>query len=66
MLVSKIVGALAGIAAPATFFLTENMSGVATAFDKWTPLMVGILAVQVVSAIMNNAASKGSEFEEEA
>ena len=58
MLAAKIAGALAGVAAPITFFLTENMSDLPVLFDKWTPLMVGIMAVQVVAAVLNKNASK--------
>lgn len=65
MLAAKIAGALAGVAAPIAFFLTENMADAAVAFDKWTPLMAGILAVQVVSAVLNKTASKASDAAEE-
>ena len=64
MLAAKIAGALAGIAAPITFFLTEDMANVPVAFDKYTALMAGILAVQVIAAVFNRAASKASNVED--
>ena len=64
VLATKIAGALAGIAAPVTFFLTENMSNLPVAFDKWTPLMAVILAVQVVSAILGKVASKAADIKD--
>ena len=64
MLASKIAGALAGVAAPITFFLTEDMSNVPTLVDKWTVLMAAMLAVQVVAAVFNKKASELSDEEE--
>ena len=63
---TKIAGVLAGIAAPVTFFLTEDMSNLAVAFDKWTPLMAGILAVGAVSFFMGKAAAKASDVADKA
>ena len=64
MLAAKIAGALAGVAAPITFFLTEDMSGVPTLIDKWTVLMAAMLAVQVVAAVFNKKASELPDEEE--
>ena len=64
MLASKIAGALAGVAAPITFFLTEDMSNVPTLVDKWTVLMAAMLAVQVVAAVFNKKASELPDEEE--
>ncbi|MBR0468490.1 MAG: InlB B-repeat-containing protein, partial [Mogibacterium sp.] len=58
MLAAKIAGALAGVAAPITFFLTEDMSLPMALVDKWTVLMVAMLAVQVVAAVFNKKASE--------
>ncbi len=65
MLIAKIAGALAGIAAPITFILTEDMSLPMVMIDKWTVLMLIILAVQVVAAIFNKKASELDDEEEE-
>ena len=65
MLAAKIAGALAGVAAPITFFLTEDMSLPMALVDKWTILMIAILAVQVVAAALNKKASKLDDDEEE-
>ena len=62
MLAAKITGALAGVAAPITFFLTEDMSLPMAMFDKWTVLMVIMLAVQILAAALNK---KASEIEED-
>ena len=66
MLAAKIAGALAGVAAPITFFLTEDMSGVPTLIDKWTVLMAAMLAVQVVAAVFNKKASELDDDQEAA
>ena len=66
MLAAKIAGALAGVAAPITFFLTEDMTNVPTLVDKWTVLMLAMLAVQVVAAIFNKKASKAPEADDAA
>ena len=58
MLAAKIAGALAGVAAPITFILTEDMSLPMALVDKWTVLMVAMLAVQVVAAVFNKKASE--------
>ena len=65
MLTAKIVGALAGIAAPIVFMVTEDMSLPMALVDKWTVLMVVLLAVQVVAAALNKRASKLDDDEEE-
>ena len=64
MLASKIAGAIAGIAGPLAFILTEDMSLPMQMIDKWTLLMVVILAVQIVAAILNKKASKLDDEEE--
>ena len=66
MLAAKIAGALAGVAAPITFFLTEDMSLPMALVDKWTVLMVVMLAVQVVAAVFNKKASELDDDEETA
>ena len=66
MLASKIAGAVAGVAAPIVFILTEDMSLPMQMFDKWTLLMAVILAAQVVAAIFNKKASELDDDEEEA
>ena len=66
MLAAKIAGALAGVAAPITFFLTEDMSLPMVMIDKWTVLMLIMLAVQVVAAVFNKKASELDDDEEEA
>ena len=67
MLAAKIAGAVAGVAAPITFFLTEDMSLPMAMIDKWTLLMVVFLAAQVVTAVLNKKASElDDEKEEEA
>ena len=65
MLAAKIAGALAGIAAPITFLLTEDMSLPMIMIDKWTILMLIMLAVQIVAAIFNKKASELDDEEEE-
>ena len=65
MLIAKIAGALAGIAAPIVFILTEDMSLPMVMIDKWTVLMLVILAVQIVAAIFNKKASELDDEEEE-
>ena len=64
MLASKIVGAVAGIASPIIFFLTEDMSLPMTLTDKWTLLMAAMLAAQVVTAVINKKASEAEDEEE--
>ena len=65
MLAAKIAGVLAGIAGPVVFLLTEDMSLPMAMVDKWTILMIAILAVQVVAAALNKKASKLDDEEEE-
>ena len=66
MLAAKIAGALAGVAAPITFFLTEDMSLPMAMIDKWTVLMIAMLAVQVVAAVFNKKASELEDDQETA
>ena len=65
MLASKIAGAVAGIAAPITFILTEDMSNPMAMTDKWTLLMIVLLAAQVVAAALNKKASKSDDDDDE-
>ena len=65
MLAAKIAGALAGVAAPITFILTEDMSLPMAMIDKWTILMLIMLAVQIVAAVFNKKASEAPDEEEE-
>lgn len=65
MLAAKIVGAVAGIAAPITFLLTEDMTLPMALVDKWTILMLVMLLAQVVAAIFNKKASELDDEEEE-
>ena len=65
MLASKLTGALAGVAAPITFLMTEDMSLPMQMFDKWTLLMLVMLAVQIVAAILNKRSSKLEDDKEE-
>ena len=62
MLAAKIAGALAGVAALITFLITEDMSLSMVMIDKWTVLMVIMLAVQIAAAAFNK---KASELEDE-
>jgi len=65
MLAAKIAGAIAGVAGPVAFILTEDITLPMIMIDKWTLLMVIILAVQIVAAILNKKASKLDDEEEE-
>ena len=65
MFAAKAAGALAAIAAPIVFILTENMSLPMVMADRWTILMIAILAVQIVAAALNKKASKLEDDEEE-
>ena len=65
MLIAKIVGAIAGIAAPIVFMVTEDMSLPMALVDKWTVLMVVLLAVQIVAAALNKRASRLDDDDEE-
>ena len=66
MLASKIAGAVAGVAAPIAFILTEDMTLPMAMTDKWTLLMAALLAAQVVAAVFNKKASELDDEEEEA
>ena len=65
MLAAKIAGAIAGVAGPVAFILTEDITLPMIMIDKWTLLMVIILAAQIVAAILNKKASKLDDEEEE-
>ena len=65
MFAAKAAGALAAIAAPIAFILTEDMSLPMVMADRWTVLMIVILAVQIVAAALNKKASKLEDNEEE-
>ena len=65
MLAAKIAGAIAGIAGPVVFILTEDMTLPMQMIDKWTLLMVVILVAQVIAAIFNKKASEFDDKEEE-
>lgn len=65
MFAAKAAGALAAIAAPIAFILTEDMSLPMVMADRWTVLMIVILAVQIVAAALNKKASKLEDDEEE-
>jgi hypothetical protein len=65
MLAAKLAGAVAGVASPITFLLTEDMSNPMALTDKWTILMLAMLAGQVVAAVLNKRASKLDDEEEE-
>ena len=65
MLASKIAGAVAGVAGPVAFILTEDMTLPMQMVDKWTLLMVVILAAQIVAAVFNKKASELDDEEEE-
>ena len=66
MFAAKVAGALAGVAAPITFFLTEDMSLPMAMIDKWTVLMVAMLAVQIVAAVFNKKAAEAEDDQETA
>jgi len=66
MLAAKIAGAIAGVAGPVAFILTEDMTLPMEMVDKWTLLMVVILAAQIIAAIFNKKASELDDEEEEA
>ena len=66
MLAAKIAGAVAGIASPIIFILTEDMSLPMALIDKWTLLMAVVLVAQIVAAIFNKKASELDDDEEEA
>ena len=63
MFAATTAGILTAIAAVDTFLLTEDMSLPMILIDKWTVLMVIMLAVQILAAALNK---KAAEAEEEA
>ena len=66
MFAAKAAGTLAGIAAVITFLLTEDMSLPMAMIDKWTVLMVIMLAVQIIAAAFNKKASEIDDEQEAA
>lgn len=66
MFAAKAAGTLAGIAAVITFLLTEDMSLPMAMIDKWTVLMVAMLAVQIVAAVFNKKAAEAEDDQETA
>ena len=63
---AKAAGLLAGAAAVIAFFLTEDMTLPMVLTDRWTILMIIILAVQAVSAALVKKACESDEEDEEA
>ena len=61
---AKAAGLLAGAAAVIAFFLTEDMSLPMVLTDRWTILMIIILAVQAVAAALVKKACESEEDEE--
>ena len=64
MFAAKTAGILTAIAAVITFILTEDMRLPMIMIDKWTLLMVIMLAVQIITAVLNKKAAKAEEDEE--
>ena len=64
MFAAKTAGILTAIAAVIVFILTEDMTLPMIMIDKWTLLMVIMLAVQIIAAVMNKKAAKVEEDEE--
>ena len=64
MFAAKTAGILTAIAAVITFILTEDMRLPMIMIDKWTLLMVIMLAVQIVAAVLNKKAAEAEEDEE--
>ena len=64
MFAAKTAGVLSAIAAVITFILTEDMRLPMIMIDRWTLLMVIILAVQIVAAVLNKKASENEEDED--
>ena len=64
MLEAKTAGILTAIAAVITFILTEDMRLPMILIDKWTILMVIMLAVQILAAALNKKAAEAEEEEE--
>lgn len=65
MFAAKIAGAFAGIASLITFIITEDMSLPMAMIDKWTVMMVIMLAVQILAAALNKKASEAEDDEME-
>lgn len=51
-LIWRILSILSGVLAPIVFLLTENMNNPMVFVDRWTLLMVVILAIQVISMLL--------------
>lgn len=66
MFAAKTAGILTAIAAVITFILTEDMRLPMIMIDKWTVLMIIMLAVQIVAAVLNKKAAEAEEEDEEA
>ena len=66
MFAAKAAGILTAIASVITFILTEDMRLPMILIDKWTLLMVIMLAVQIVAAVLNKKASEADEEEDDA
>ena len=64
MFAAKAAGILAAAASVITFILTEDMSLPMVMTDKWTVLMIVMLAVQAVAAALNKKASKSDDDKE--
>lgn len=64
MFAAKTAGILTAIAAVIVFILTEDMTLPMIMIDKWTLLMVIMLAVQIIAAVMNKKAAEVEEDEE--
>ena len=64
MFAAKAAGILTAIAAIITFILTEDMRLPMILIDRWTLLMVIMLAVQIAAAVLNKKASEAEEDEE--
>lgn len=58
MFAAKAAGMLAGIAAVITFIITEDMGLQMALTDKYTVVMIAMLAVQILAAALNKKASE--------
>ena len=63
---SKFFGLIPAIASVITFILTENLSGKMILTDRWTLLMVLMLAVNLVIAYLTRNKKQEAEDEEAA
>ena len=62
---SKFLGAIPAVASVITFILTEDMTTKMVMTDKWTLLMVAMLAVNGVAAYLTRNKKDEKEDEEE-